>query len=391
MVGDTKIIYLDYNASAPLRPEARSAMIAALDIDANPSSVHQAGRAARGLVQKARRSLAALVNTTPDHVVFTSGATEAAATLLTPRYSFGRSPLHFSTLYVCAADHPCILAGGQFAHENIVELPVADTGLLDMTALQEKLEAHDRLAGLPLVAVHWANNETGVIQPVAEISRVVKAHRGVFILDAVQALGRIPIDMSEGYGDFLIVSSHKIGGPKGAGAIIAQSDMMMPMPLISGGGQERGHRSGTEAVANIAGFGAAAEMAARGIAGFGGLLAMRDQVEGSILDIAPDAVIHGRDAPRLANTVYFTIPGLKSETVQIACDLAGIALSSGSACSSGKVGRSHVLKAMGADREEGAIRVSFGAETDSAAIARFMAEFEKIVWRARPENHLKMA
>ena len=391
MATGKQAIYLDYNASAPLLGEARAAMIAALDNDANPSSVHAAGRAARALVQKARRSVAALVNAKPDHVVFTSGATEAAATLLSPTYSFGRSPLTFSRLYVCAADHPCMLAGGRFAKDAVETLPVQASGLLDLAALETSLEGHDRTTGLPLVAVHWANNETGVIQPVRDIAALVKAKGGVLVVDAVQALGRVSIDITEGCGDYLILSSHKIGGPKGAGAFIAASDLMMPMPLISGGGQERGHRGGTEAVANIAGFGAAAEVVAETVGRFGDCAQIRDRFERTILDIAPDAIIHGGDAPRLANTLFFTVPGLKAETMQIAFDLAGIAVSAGSACSSGKVGRSHVLAAMGVGSEEGAIRVSFGHETGEDAVARFTEAFAKIVARARPENRLERA
>lgn len=391
MATGKQAIYLDYNASAPLLAEARAAMIAALDADANPSSVHAAGRVARALVQKARRSVAALVNAKPDHVVFTSGATEAAATLLTPHYSFGRSPLRFSKLHVSAADHPCLLAGGRFAADDVARLPVSASGLLDLGALERALAGHDSAAGLPLVAIHWANNETGVIQSVATIADIVKAAGGVLVVDAVQALGRIPIDIKDNCGDFLILSSHKIGGPKGAGALVALSDLMMPMPLSAGGGQERGHRGGTEAVANIAGFGAAADVAAQRIGSFAECARLRERFEQMILDAAPDAIIHGRDAPRLANTLFFTIPGIKAETMQIAFDLAGIAVSAGSACSSGKVGRSHVLEAMGVQAEEGAIRVSFGPDTGEDAVKRFRDELEKIVTRARPEKRLERA
>nr|WP_246272930.1 cysteine desulfurase family protein [Oricola thermophila] len=382
-----KAIYLDYNASAPLLAEAREAMLSALSIHGNPSSVHASGRAAKASLQKARRQVAALVNARPDHVVFTSGATEAAATLLSPRYSFGRSPLAFSKLYVSQADHPCILAGGRFAPEDVTRLPVSRTGLLDLDVLDDALAGHDKGAGLPLVAIHWANNETGVIQPIAEIATLVKSRGGVLVVDAVQALGRVPVDISDGCGDFLIVSSHKIGGPKGAGAIVAHSDLMMPMPLISGGGQERGHRSGTEAVANIAGFGAAAELAAQRLGEFPVCADLRDRFEQAVLEVAADAIIHGRDAPRLANTLFFTIPGVKAETAQIAFDLAGIALSSGSACSSGKVGKSHVLAAMGAQTDDGAIRVSFGPETEEGVLVRFRDELGAIVARAREKNH----
>lgn len=390
MAASRQYTYLDYNASAPLLPEAKAAMTEALDAG-NPSSVHGKGRDAKALVQKARRSIADLVKTKPDHVVFTSGATEAASTLLTPRYSFGRSPLTFSRLYVCAADHPCVLAGGQFATDDIGEIPVLPSGVLDIGRLEQVLSAHDASRGLPLVAVHWANNETGVIQPIEEIAGAVKKAGGVLVVDAVQALGRVPIDISSGHGDFFILSSHKIGGPKGAGAYVAHSDLMMPMPLLKGGGQERGHRGGTEAVPNIAGFGAAAEAAARSIAAFADLAKMRDNLEEAVLGIAPDAIIHGRDASRLANTTYFTVPGLKAETAQIAFDLAGIALSSGSACSSGKVGSSHVLKAMGVQSSDGAIRVSLGTSTTPDDIEKFVREFEKIVARSRPDARRERA
>ncbi|WP_306117832.1 MULTISPECIES: cysteine desulfurase family protein [unclassified Roseitalea] len=352
--------YLDHNASAPLLPEARSAMLAALDVNGNASSVHRSGRALRAMVQKARRQVAGLVGAEPDHVVFTSGATEAAATLLTPGWSMGRAPLTMGRLFVGASDHPCLLAGGRFSPENVTRIGVNANGLIDLAALERALAAHDRGDGTPLVALHWVNNETGVIQPVAEIGALARKAGAVLVLDAVQALGRIPVDVAEGYADFLIVSSHKIGGPKGAGAIVARSDLMMPMPLMGGGGQERGHRAGTEAVANIAGFGAAAQAAAAGLDAFAALADRRDRFEHALCGIAPDAIVHGAGAPRVANTSFFSVPGVKAETLAIGLDLAGFAVSSGSACSSGKVGRSHVLEAMGSHAREGAVRVSIG-------------------------------
>ncbi len=233
-----KRLYLDYNASAPLLDAAREAVIAALDVTGNPSSVHREGRAARALVEAARRSVAALVNARPEHVVFTSGATEAASTLLTPHYTMGRAPVRLSRLYVGATEHPCVLSGGQFAPEDVTVLPVDGNGLLRLDALRAALDAHDKAPGLPLVAVQAANNETGVIQPVAEIAAIVKAAGGVYVADAVQAAGRIPLDITNNCGDYLIISSHKIGGPKGVGAIVAVSDLMMPRALVRGGGQD---------------------------------------------------------------------------------------------------------------------------------------------------------
>jgi cysteine desulfurase len=362
--------YLDWNASAPLSEAARAAMVGALDA-ANPSSVHQEGRAARRVVEEARRSVAALVNGKPEHVVFTSGATEAASTLLTPDWRMGRSPLRMSRLYVCEADHPCVLSGGRFPAERVTRIGVSRDGILDLASLETALATHDRADGPALVAVHAANNETGVIQPVEQIGRIVKAAGGVLVLDAVQAAGRIPLDIAAGYADYLILSSHKIGGPKGAGAIVAAADLMMPKPLVSGGGQERGHRAGTENLAGIVGFGAAAREALSGLDRIGDVRHKRDAIESVIGELVPDAVFFAADAPRIANTSFFAIPGMKAETAQIAFDLAGVALSAGSACSSGKVGPSHVLKAMGIGDDFGALRVSIGPATGDREIELF--------------------
>ncbi|EHK56490.1 cysteine desulfurase family protein [Allomesorhizobium alhagi] len=373
--------YLDYNASAPLLPEARAAMLAALDVTANPSSVHSEGRATRRIIEEARRDVAALVNAKAEHVVFTSGATEAAATLLSPDWRMGRGAVRMSRLYVCEADHPCLLAGGSFAPDRVTRIGVDARGVMDLAALKAALDGHDRNEGLLLVAVHAANNETGVVQPFGRIAALVKAAGGVLVLDAVQAAGRIPLDITAGCADFLILSSHKIGGPKGVGAIIGASDLMMPKPLVAGGGQEKGHRAGTENLPGIAGFGAAARHAAENPGRIGAVRAMRDGIEDLILTVAPDAQIFGRTTERLANTVFFAIPGIKAETAQIAFDLAGVALSAGSACSSGRVGPSHVLKAMGYADTEGALRVSIGQATTEAEIARFGSALSDLLAR----------
>ncbi|MBZ9659458.1 cysteine desulfurase [Mesorhizobium sp. ESP-6-4] len=372
--------YLDYNASAPLIAEARAAMVGALDA-ANPSSVHTEGRASRRLVEDARRDVARLVNAKPEHIVFTSGATEAASTLLTPDWQMGRGSIRMCHLFVSEADHPCILNGGRFAPAQVTKIGVDPNGIADIEALAAALAAHDKAAGLPLVAIHAANNETGVIQPIGRIGEIVKAAGGVLVVDAVQAAGRIPLDMSIPYADYLILSSHKIGGPKGVGAIVAASDLMMPRPLINGGGQEKSHRAGTENVAGIAGFGAAARAALASLADMDAIASRRDEVEAIVRDLAPDAEIFGNGAPRLANTTFFAIPGVKAETAQIAFDLAGVALSAGSACSSGKVGPSHVLKAMGHGDSLGALRVSIGRATGADDIAAFRAALAGIVAR----------
>jgi cysteine desulfurase len=376
-----KRIYLDHNASAPLKPAARAAMLAALDVDANPSSVHADGRNARRIVETARREVAGLVNGDPANVLFTSGATEAASWLLTPNWRMGRAPLTVGHLYVCAADHPATLNGGHFSTANVTRIGVDGDGLIRCDELALALAGHDKSSGVALVAVHLANNETGVIQPLTDVARIAKGAGAILVLDAVQAAGRIPLDISGGSADFLILSSHKIGGPKGAGAVVSSGGVLMPEALHVGGGQEHGHRAGTENVAAIAGFGEAALEAGAALPGMSDVRALRDRIEGIVIEAVPDAVIFGRAALRLPNTTFFAIPGIKAETAQIAFDLAGIALSAGSACSSGKVGPSHVLKAMGQDAFEGGLRVSIGRETTLDDIDRFAMALKALVAR----------
>lgn len=373
--------YLDYNASAPLIPAARDAVVQALELTGNPSSVHQEGRATKAILEAARRDVATLVNAKADHVVFTSGATEAASTLLTPNYVMGRAAMRLSRLYVSASEHPCILAGGQFHADQVEKVPVDGQGLLDLTRLRALLESHDRNEGLPLVAVQAANNETGVLQPIETIGALVKEFGGLFVVDAVQAAGRIPLDITTCSADYLILSSHKIGGPKGVGAIVAISDLVMPKALVRGGGQEKGHRAGTEALPMIAGFGAAARVADERLKSEGWRPRHREAIERGIRAIAPDAIIYGEMAERLPNTTFFALAEIKAETVQIAFDLAGIALSAGSACSSGKVGPSHVLAAMGHGEGMGGLRVSTAPETSEADIAQFLDALKDIVAR----------
>lgn len=372
--------YLDWNASAPLEPAARAAMLGALDVTANASSVHAEGRAARHLVEAARAEIAAIAGAKPEHVVLTSGATEAAQMALSPDYRMGRSALAMSRLYVAATDHPCLLGGGRFPRDRIGVIGVDADGVLDLDMLRALLAKHDRSKGTALVALHLANNETGVIQPVGEIGSIAHEAGAVVVLDAVQAAGRIPLDISAGYADFLILSAHKIGGPKGAGALVAASDLLLPAPLISGGGQEKGHRGGTENVLAIAGFGAAAKEAGSHLGEMGNVKRRRDAIEAAVLALAPDAVIYGSRVERLPNTSFFALPGLKAETAQIAFDLAGVALSAGSACSSGRVGPSHVLQAMGHDGESG-LRVSIGPATTDDDMELFHTALAGIIAR----------
>jgi cysteine desulfurase len=376
--------YLDWNATAPLHAVAREAFLRALDMPGNPSSVHGEGRSAKAALELARRQIAVLAGTEAAHVIFTSGATEAANLVLTPEFRMGRSPLVVSHLYVSAIEHPAVREGGRFAKSAVTEIPVTSAGLVDLDALQQLLAAHDRDAGLPMVAVMLVNNETGVVQPVAEAAKIVHAHSGLMVVDAVQAASRIALDIAALDADFVILSSHKIGGPKGVGALLTRGEILMPKPLIHGGGQEKGHRSGTENAPAIIGFGAAAVAAIDGFerrnANIG---ALREKLEDGMRVTAPDVIIHGADEQRVANTCFFTLPGLKSETGQIAFDLEGIALSAGSACSSGKVGESHVLTAMGLDPKLGALRISLGPATTEAEIDHALAAFAKIAGRRK--------
>jgi cysteine desulfurase len=376
--------YLDWNATAPLCDAARNAMMDAYRLPGNASSVHAEGRAARAGLDRARRQVAALANSDPQHVTFTSGATEAANLVLTPDYRMGRAPLVFGHLYVSAIEHPAVREGGRFLSDQVSEIAVTGAGVLDLAALEAALAGHDGATGLPMVAVMLVNNETGVIQPVAEAARLVHAKGGLLVVDAVQAAGRIPVDIAALDADFLILSSHKIGGPKGVGALVARGEVMMPKPLIRGGGQEKGHRSGTENFPSILGFGAAAERASADLdvvnAGIG---ALRAVLEAGMAEAAPDVIIHGADVARVANTTFFTLPGLKSETGQIAFDLEGVALSAGSACASGKLGQSHVLAAMGCDPGLGALRISLGPDTTQEDMTKALAAFARIAGRRR--------
>jgi cysteine desulfurase len=383
---DVGRIYLDANAGAPLLPAARQAMVAALEAGGNASSVHGEGRAARRIVEEAREAVAALAGARPEAVVFTSGATEAAATALCPVMRVGGGSVAIGRLYVGATEHPCVLAGGRFGAEQVVRLPVTADGTLDLGALDRALDSHDPAEGPFFLALMLANNETGVIHPVAEAARRVKARGGLVFCDAVQAAGRIPIDVAALGVDFLALSSHKMGGPQGAGALVLADEAVRPEPLMRGGGQESYRRAGTENVAAIAGFGVAARAAGHHLQDTGRVRILRDRLEAGIAEIAPEALIAGGGAERLPNTVLFAVPGLSAETAVIAFDLEGIAVSSGSACSSGKVGPSHVLEAMGVAPElrRSGIRVSLTPASTETDLEAFLAAWRGIYARLRP-------
>jgi cysteine desulfurase len=375
-------VYLDWNASAPLRPEAREAMSAALELQGNPSSVHGEGRAARRLIEEARGHVAGLVGADPRNVIFTSGGTEANALALSPAIERGGEKAPRDRLLVSAIEHPSVLAGGRFAPAQVEKIAVDASGVVDLVALEQRLVAlaHERVR--PLVSVMAANNETGVIQPIRQVADIAHRHGALLHVDAVQAPGRIDLDIHALGADLVTLGAHKIGGAKGAGALIRRDEALhLSDPLVKGGGQERGSRAGTENVAAIAAFGAAAVAIKAGRADAERMKALRDHLEAGLRAVTPEAVIFGSESDRLPNTTLVAMPGAKAETLVIALDLDGIAVSSGSACSSGKVAPSHVLAAMGIPVElaRGAIRVSTGPTTTAAETDRFLEVWKKLV------------
>ncbi len=356
------MIYLDANATEPLRPEARAAVIEALDLVGNPASIHAPGRQARRLLEACRRSIAARFGAPPGGVVLTSGGTEADA--LAIRAANRR-------VIVGATEHEAVRAAAPEAHI----LPVDADGVADLLAL-ERLLAHGAPA---LVCLMLANNETGTIQPIEQAARICHRHDALLHVDAVAAAGRLPIDLAALGADSLAVSGHKLGGPKGAGALLLADDRHLP-PLIAGGGQERGRRGGTPALPAIAGFAAACETP------ISDLLGLRQRTERAAT--AHGAIVLG-GPHRLCNTVCLALPGARAETQVIALDLAGIAVSAGAACSSGKVSRSHVLDAMGAGALAGeAIRVSLPWNTQEADLAAFETAYATMAGRFQPARRL---
>jgi cysteine desulfurase len=381
-------IYLDWNATAPLRLQAQEALREALSVSGNPSSVHAEGRAARRLMEQAREQVAALVGAQPHNVFFTSGGTEANMLALTPAIEAGGQKQPRDRLLMSAIEHSSVRTGGRFSREMVGDIPVAGDGRVNLTALAEELGKTPR----PLVSLMLANNETGVVQPVAEAAAIVHAAGGLLHVDAVQGPGRIPCNIGALRADLLTLSAHKIGGPKGVGAIVRSSeDIHFPDPLIRGGGQERGIRAGTENVAGFAGFGAAAatvrERFATEAAHMRGL---RDALESGLKAISQGTVIFGETAERLPNTTSFAVEGMKAETAVIAFDLEGVAVSSGAACSSGKVQPSHVLAAMEvpATLVRGAVRVSLGWDTTKADVEGFLTAWTKLASALSKGHHV---
>jgi cysteine desulfurase len=362
--------YLDHNATSPLRPEARDAMLAALDAGGNASSVHGEGRAARSLVDEARETIAGALGCLPDMTVFTASGTEANNMALK-----GAGALGVRRLVVSAVEHASVLETAAATGLPVEIAPVTGDGRIDLEALDALLGEVD---GPALVSVMVANNETGALMPVAEVSEIARRHGAYVHSDAVQALGKMPLRWAQLGVDMMSLSAHKLGGPQGAGALILREGLSLE-PLLHGGGQELKRRAGTENVAGIAGFAAAVRAADE----WARVEALRDRLEVELKAAAPDATVFAEAGPRLANTTCFALPGLEADTALMAFDLAGIAVSSGSACSSGKVSRSHVLAAMGLAPElvAGGIRVSLGWNSTVADVERFAAAWSQIVAR----------
>ena len=385
--------YLDWNATAPLRPEARAAMLAAFDCVGNASSPHAEGRRARALVEGAREKIADCLKADARGVYFTSGATEAANWLLTPRIANAARRPPLELLLMGATEHAAVREGHRFAAAKAEDIPVDHDGRLELAWLAARLEmaAARHGPGATLLAVQAANNETGVLQPLASIAALVAAAGAVWVCDAVQAAGRIELAAGALGNGALLLSGHKLGGPKGVGAVVFANDALDCEPLLRGGGQERRQRSGTENVAAIAGLAAALAaaiseqeaMAARAER-------LQRRFEAGLRSLRSDVVIFGAAAPRLANSTCFALPGIAAETALIALDLAGVAVSAGSACSSGKVAASHVLAAMQVvpALQASALRVSTGRSTREADIDACLAALRQIA-EGHAERHFK--
>ena len=358
--------YLDANASEPLRPEARQAVIAALELGGNPASVHAPGRQARRSLEDARERIAMLFGADPAGLVFTSGGTESDSLAI---HALGLDRRRM----VGATEHDAVRQAAGSGADDAVQLPVLADGRLDLGALDSALTASAMPA---LVCVMLANNETGVLHPVAEAAELCRRHGARLHVDAVQAAGRMPVSLAALGADSMAISAHKLGGPKGSGALLlaASVEGFHLAPLIEGGGQERGRRGGTPALPAICGFAAAVDAACRDLPDQARLARLRDRIEQAAGAIG--AIVCGAGAPRLSNTTCLALPGRRADTQLIALDLAGFAVSAGAACSSGKVGRSHVLDAMGRPELAGsAIRVSLPWDVEEAAIERFIGAY----------------
>ena len=352
-------VYLDHNATSPLRPEVKAAMLSAMDVGGNASSIHREGRAARKLMDDAREKIGFAIRCLPQMITFTSGGTEANAMAI--------RGVAAERILVSAVEHPCVLDAARATGKIVEIIPVDDQGRVDPAVLETMIVGPN-----VLVSVMLANNETGVIQPINDIVTVAKAKGALVHVDAVQAFGKYPVNFGLMGCDMLTVAAHKVGGPKGIGALIIRDGLVVE-PLLVGGGQELRRRAGTENIPAIAGFGAVTELPVVGT--FELTDALQDGLDG--------CVVFSNLRERLSNTTCFAVPGMKAETLLMNLDLEGFAVSSGSACSSGKVGRSHVLDAMGVAPaiSSGAIRVSLGWNTTADDVSRFITTLNSL--RAR--------
>lgn len=366
-------LYFDWNAGAPMKVAARMRFLELLDRAGNSSSVHAEGRAARSVVESARRSVARLCGAEAKGVTFCSGGTEAANTVLTPEWTLFGKPYRFDRLLVSAVEHPAVARGGRFPAERVESILVDGDGLVDLALLGRRLAELAVTGERALISVMMANNETGVIEPLADVVQLARKYGALVHSDAVQAVGKLPVDIEELGLDVLTLSAHKIGGGQGVGAIVRGRNGFAFSPLVTGGGQESWARAGTENVAAIGAFGAAADAALEDLKAMVAVAARRDHIAAIVTDLVPDVTIFGATAPRLPNTLCFAAPGIAAETAVIAFDLAGVALSSGSACSSGKVTASPVLMAMGVDPAlvKGGLRISIGPETTDEEVVAF--------------------
>jgi cysteine desulfurase len=375
-------VYLDYCATAPLRPQARAAMLAALELAGNPSSVHADGRAARAALETARASIAQGIGAKARNLVFTSSATEAANLALTPQLQLARDPRPFDVLLLSGGEHACVRTGHRFPQQAVETLPLTPQGELSLEKLAAALK---RQAGRKVVlALQAANNETGVIQPVARAAALLRACGGLVVCDATQAVGRSDATFATLGADVLLLSSHKLGGPTGAGALaFAGDDLHINDVMLRGGGQEAGRRAGTENIAAAVGFAAALEAAlAEGSSEKERLAALRDAAERRAGEILPEVEILGAGAPRLAHVSAMVFPSIPAQTLAIALDLEGVAVSAGSACSSGKLSPSAVLAAMGRT-EPAALRISLGWSSGAQDVDYLGAALAKVVARMK--------
>lgn len=378
-------IYLDHNAGSPLRSQVKQAVVDALDLAANGSSIYQEGRKAKGMIERARQNVAELVCAAPGGVTFTGGGSEANATALQPIIMEKGKPRIINRLLVAAAEHDSVLKGGRFLPEQIEIIPVDADGIVNLTWISDRLAKVQEDDECALVAVMLANNETGVIQPVEAVGKIVANSDCYFLCDAVQGPGKLTVDINKIGAHFLTLSAHKIGGPQGVGAIVRRTEAYAFQPLIRGGGQENHGRAGTENIVGIHGFGVAAQiLSQKASSEIERVLNLRNAMERNLNSVT----VLGEAVERLANTSCIAVPGLTAETMLISLDLQGFAVSSGSACSSGKVGISHVLAAMGVDPAiaRGAIRISLGWNTTEEDVTQFTEAFNKMTAALSPKQ-----